>query len=186
MNNQDEGNWNGGNFRIYIAQIAGKCICETFPPPLVDPITSPPMQDNPSWICPKKFVPTMKSSICFRGETLGLWCMQVDVHNTLFSWHVMFEEININFMNPHVNEIMQSNYAKMQKKLIFWKWIFFCLNFTIAMQQNTITYSEKTFPKQINTLFIRKNFAVFPRESNKIILTKLILNFSEILQQIPL
>ena len=44
--------------------------------------------------------------------------MQVDVHNTLFRRHVMFEEININFMNPHDNEIMQCNYAKMQKKLV--------------------------------------------------------------------
>ena len=85
MNNQDEGNWNGGNFRIYIAQITGKCIRE-FP------------QRNLS--------PSIKVLHALGGETLGLWCMQEDVHNTLFSWHVMFEEININFMNPHDNEIM--------------------------------------------------------------------------------
>ena len=32
----------------------------------------------------------------------------------------MFEEKNMDFMNPHDNEIMQRNYAKMQKKIVFW------------------------------------------------------------------
>ena len=108
------------------------------PPPLL-------MHNNPSCICPKNFAPTMKRFPCFMVETLGLWCMQVGVHNTLFSC-VMFEENNMNFMNPCGNEIMQHNYGKMQKKIVFWKWIFFCLDFTIATQQNTVAYSEKTFP----------------------------------------
>ena len=100
----------------------------------------PPMQDNSSWIFPKKFVPTIKSSTCFRGETLGLWCMQVDVHNTLFSWCVIFEEKNMDFMNPHDNEIMQRNYAKMQKKIVFW------------MQRNPTKYSSLFWEN-----FLRKN-----------------------------
>ena len=31
----------------------------------------------------------------------------------------MFEENNMNFMNPHDNEITERNYAKVQKKLVF-------------------------------------------------------------------
>ena len=135
----------GEHFWIYIAQITGKCIYETFPPPWYVLTISPPMQGNPSWICPKKFVPMMKSSPCFRGETLGLWCMQALYNNTLFCWCVMFEENN---MNSHGNEIVQCNYAKLQKKFVFWKWIFLCLDFTIATQQNTVDYSEKTMPEK--------------------------------------
>ena len=45
--------------------------------------------------------------------------MQVDVHNTLLSWCVMFEKNNMNSMNPQDNQIMQQNYGEIQKKSVF-------------------------------------------------------------------
>ena len=136
----------GENFQIYILlTLLENAFVKLFLPLLQDLIISPPlMHNNPSWICPKNFVPTMKRFPYFMGETLGLWCMQVDVHNTLFSC-VMFEENDMSFMNPCDNEIMQHNYGNMQKKIV-WKWILFCLDFNIATQQNKVACFEKTFP----------------------------------------
>ena len=107
----------------------------------------PPCRATPHKFSRRSLFPWWKVPHVLGGETLGLSCMQAH-NNTLFSWCVMFEENNMNFMNSHGNEIMQCNCAKMQKKLVFWKWIFFCLDFTIATQQNTVDYSEKTLPEK--------------------------------------
>ena len=66
----------------------------------------------------------------------------------------MFEISDMNFMNPYDREIMQHN--------LFWKWIFVCLDFAIATQQNIVGYTEKTFLEKINTSFKRKQFSCFP------------------------
>ena len=50
----------GEIYQIYSVQITGKCICETFPPPLRELIISPHVKDSPE-ICPKKFVPLCKA-----------------------------------------------------------------------------------------------------------------------------
>ena len=126
MNNQDEGNWNGGNFRIYIAQITEKMHSRNLPSPFgMIRLLVPPSRTSPHEFAQRSLSSPLKVPHALGGETQGLQCMQVDVHNILFSWHAMFEEININFMNPHDNEVMQRNYAKMQKKISILKKIFF-------------------------------------------------------------
>ena len=123
----NEGNWTwhdlwfGEIFGFTLLILLENAFMKLSLPLWYESIVSSPMEDNPSWICPKKFFPNMKSSPCFRRETLRLWCMQVDVHNTLINSCAMFEENNMNFMNPHDNEITERNHAKVQKKLVFWK-----------------------------------------------------------------
>ena len=62
----------GGNFEIYSVQITGKCICETFPPPLHDLIIRPHVKQPLlsfiliSFLISKSFIPN------FCGTNYGL------------------------------------------------------------------------------------------------------------------
>ena len=50
----------GENFQIYSLQITGKCLCETFPPPLHDLTIRPPVKQSPINLS-KKICSSMES-----------------------------------------------------------------------------------------------------------------------------